>query len=124
MLPQISKITPYYNEWVHKPVDRPLRLFEPWYLEMCTKTPWWLVPAFWIPVISGIIYSQFHDSIENRDIFKVTYIGFFCLALKFKSHLIFIATDISANAILIGRHSNVDIIGICTTSSRFSYGSK
>ncbi|XP_020814994.1 dihydroceramide fatty acyl 2-hydroxylase FAH2 isoform X1 [Drosophila serrata] len=51
MLPQIANLTYCYDEWVHKPVDRPLRLFGPWYLEMCTKTPWWLVPTFWIPVI-------------------------------------------------------------------------
>lgn len=71
MLPQIAKITPYYNEWVHKPVDRPLRLFGPWYLEMCTKTPWWVVPAFWIPVITALIYNQFQEPFANRDILKV-----------------------------------------------------
>ncbi|XP_061392765.1 uncharacterized protein LOC133328233 [Musca vetustissima] len=79
MLPQIAKITPYYNEWVHKPVDRPLRLFGPWYLEMCTKTPWWLVPAFWIPVISTIIYNQFNESVANRDLLKITFLSVYFL---------------------------------------------
>lgn len=71
MLPQISKITAQYDEWVHKPVDRPLRLFGPWYLEMCSKTPWWLVPAFWIPVITNIIYGEFRDVMYNQDTIKV-----------------------------------------------------
>ncbi|XP_058980888.1 uncharacterized protein LOC101893509 [Musca domestica] len=77
MLPQIAKITPYYNEWVHKPVDRPLRLFGPWYLEMCTKTPWWVVPAFWIPVITALIYNQFQEPFANRDILKITFLSLY-----------------------------------------------
>lgn len=65
MLPQIANITKYYDEWVHKPVDRPLRLFGPWYLEMCTKTPWWVVPLFWIPVIIGIAMQEFQAKAQN-----------------------------------------------------------
>uniref|UniRef100_A0A1B0DCY9 Fatty acid hydroxylase domain-containing protein n=1 Tax=Phlebotomus papatasi TaxID=29031 RepID=A0A1B0DCY9_PHLPP len=55
MLPQIGKLGSDYMEWVNKPVDRPLRLFGPWYLEMCTKTPWYIVPIFWIPVIIYLV---------------------------------------------------------------------
>ncbi|XP_075169869.1 fatty acid 2-hydroxylase [Haematobia irritans] len=77
MLPQIPKIAPHYNEWVHKPVDRPLRLFEPWYLEMCTKTPWWLVPAFWVPVITAIIFSQFKEPIESRDFYMISMLSLY-----------------------------------------------
>ncbi|XP_034477837.1 dihydroceramide fatty acyl 2-hydroxylase FAH2 [Drosophila innubila] len=65
MLPQIANITKYYDEWVHKPVDRPLRLFGPWYLEMCTKTPWWVVPLFWIPVIVGFMLPEFQAKAHN-----------------------------------------------------------
>lgn len=71
MLPQIPKITQHYDEWVHKPVDRPLRLFGPWYLEMCTKTPWWLVPAFWIPVITKLLYDEFKYELIQGNTFKV-----------------------------------------------------
>lgn len=67
MLPQIANITKYYDEWAHKPVDRPLRLFEPWYLEMCTKTPWWVVPTFWIPVIIGIASMDMLAKAENSN---------------------------------------------------------
>ncbi|XP_068145633.1 uncharacterized protein Fa2h isoform X1 [Drosophila tropicalis] len=62
MLPQIANITEHYDEWAHKPVDRPLRLFGPWYLEMCTKTPWWVVPLFWIPVIIQCGWQDFYTS--------------------------------------------------------------
>ncbi|XP_053962340.1 fatty acid 2-hydroxylase isoform X2 [Anastrepha ludens] len=59
MLPQISHITRHYDEWVHKPVDRPLRLFGPTYIEMFTKTPWWVIPLFWMPVISKCLWDEF-----------------------------------------------------------------
>uniref|UniRef100_A0A0A1XK58 Fatty acid 2-hydroxylase n=1 Tax=Zeugodacus cucurbitae TaxID=28588 RepID=A0A0A1XK58_ZEUCU len=59
MLPQIWHITRHYDEWVHKPVDRPLRLFGPTYLEVFTKTPWWVVPLFWIPVICKCLWDEF-----------------------------------------------------------------
>lgn len=54
MLSQIGSITKEYSEWVNKPVDRPLRLFGPDCLEVFTKTPWWVVPLFWIPSIMYI----------------------------------------------------------------------
>lgn len=49
-------------DWVNKPVDRPLRLFERNYLEILTKTPWWLVPVFWIPIIIVIIVIGLQDA--------------------------------------------------------------
>lgn len=63
MLPQISSLKENYDEWVNKPVDRPLKLFDAWYLEMLTKTPWWLVPLFWIP---AIIYLFQSESLDNN----------------------------------------------------------
>ncbi|BFG03415.1 dihydroceramide fatty acyl 2-hydroxylase FAH2 [Drosophila madeirensis] len=66
MLPQIANITTCYDEWVHKPVDRPLRLFGPWYLEMLTKTPWWLVPTFWIPVIMWCAWEDIYSSWQDK----------------------------------------------------------
>lgn len=56
MLPQIGRLGAHYTDWVHLPVDRPLRLFRSDWLEMLTKTPWWLVPLFWVPAIAGIIH--------------------------------------------------------------------
>lgn len=56
MLVQIPTLGKHYVEWVNKPVDRQLRLFGPAWLENLTKTPWWVVPAFWIPTILYIIH--------------------------------------------------------------------
>ncbi|XP_032589792.1 dihydroceramide fatty acyl 2-hydroxylase FAH2 [Drosophila grimshawi] len=73
MLPQIGKITKHYDEWVHKPVDRPLRLFGPWYLEILTKTPWWIVPAFWIPSIIACGWQEFQENSHNMKGFTVLF---------------------------------------------------
>lgn len=61
-----------YNEWVNKPVDRPLRLFDTNALEMLTKTPWWLVPCFWIPIILYLIRIGVNDS-HNKNYSNVSY---------------------------------------------------
>ncbi|XP_055693928.1 uncharacterized protein LOC129796178 [Lutzomyia longipalpis] len=61
MIPQIANLGSNYVEWVNKPVDRPLRLFGPWYLEMCTKTPWYIVPLFWIPIIIYLVIRGSKD---------------------------------------------------------------
>lgn len=65
MLSQIGSITEVYTEWVNKPVDRPLRLFGPEWLEMLTKTPWWAVPLFWIPSIIYITKTGLNETNEG-----------------------------------------------------------
>lgn len=62
MVSQIASLGPNYAEWVNKPVDRPLRLFDTTALEMLTKTPWWLVPGFWIPIIIILIKIGINDA--------------------------------------------------------------
>lgn len=57
MIPQIGRLGASYTDWVNKPVDRPLRLFHADWLEMLTRTPWWLVPAFWVPAIASILFG-------------------------------------------------------------------
>lgn len=55
LIPQISKLGDKYAEWVNKPVDRPMRLFSNPVLENLSKTPWYLPPLIWIPIIAFII---------------------------------------------------------------------
>ncbi|KAL1513737.1 hypothetical protein ABEB36_003107 [Hypothenemus hampei] len=51
MLAQVGNLGTNYNEWVTSPVDRELRLFGNYILENLTITPWYVVPAIWIPII-------------------------------------------------------------------------
>ncbi|XP_063048678.1 fatty acid 2-hydroxylase-like [Engraulis encrasicolus] len=40
-----------YNEWVHQPVYRPIRLFESEFLEGRTQAAWYWVLIVWLPAI-------------------------------------------------------------------------
>lgn len=66
MISQISSLGANYTEWVNKPVDRPLHLFDTTMLEMLTKTPWWLVPSFWIPIIILFIKIGIDDAHDKH----------------------------------------------------------
>ncbi|XP_058832892.1 uncharacterized protein LOC131690844 [Topomyia yanbarensis] len=66
MLVQIPTLGKHYADWVNKPVDRELRLFGPALLENLTKTPWWLVPAFWIPSIMYLIHLGVKDQLSKN----------------------------------------------------------
>ena len=52
----MANIGEHYDEWVHSPVNKKLRLFGPEVLEVLTKSPWWLIPLVWIPSIFYIVY--------------------------------------------------------------------
>jgi len=51
----------YYLQQVHQPrhLPQPARLFGPWYLEMFTRTQWWVVPMIWGPITLGFLYAGF-----------------------------------------------------------------
>ncbi|XP_031622038.1 dihydroceramide fatty acyl 2-hydroxylase FAH2 isoform X2 [Contarinia nasturtii] len=66
MIAQIGSLGSNYTEWVNKPVDRPLHLFDTNLLEMLTKTPWWLVPTFWIPIIIFLISMGIDDAYTKQ----------------------------------------------------------
>jgi 4-hydroxysphinganine ceramide fatty acyl 2-hydroxylase len=36
-------------------------LLGPWYLEMFTKTEWYVVPLIWVPIFSYLFYRSFED---------------------------------------------------------------
>ncbi|CAG9766436.1 unnamed protein product [Ceutorhynchus assimilis] len=55
MLKQVGNLGTKYKTWVNCPVDRDLTLFENPLLEMLTITPWYFVPAVWVPVIIYLI---------------------------------------------------------------------
>ncbi|KAF7707617.1 fatty acid 2-hydroxylase [Silurus meridionalis] len=48
---QVGYLGEKYDAWVHQPVNRPIRLFESDFFEANTKTPWFMVPAVWMPLV-------------------------------------------------------------------------
>ncbi|NXU52414.1 FA2H hydroxylase, partial [Turnix velox] len=51
LLWQVGYLGEKYDEWVHQPVDRPIRLFHSDILEYLSKTSWYVVFLVWTPVV-------------------------------------------------------------------------
>ncbi|XP_029464740.1 fatty acid 2-hydroxylase [Rhinatrema bivittatum] len=51
LLWQVGHLREKYDEWVHQPVNRPIRLFHSDFIESCSKTAWYVVLAVWVPVV-------------------------------------------------------------------------
>ncbi|GAA96237.1 uncharacterized protein L969DRAFT_43736 [Mixia osmundae IAM 14324] len=51
----------FYLQQVHQPrhLSEPARLFGPWYLEMLTRTQWFVVPIFWLPIAAYLFAQSF-----------------------------------------------------------------
>ncbi|XP_044515301.1 fatty acid 2-hydroxylase, partial [Gracilinanus agilis] len=58
LLWQVGYLGEKYDEWVHQPVDRPIRLFHSDFLEACSKTSWYIVLAVWFPLV--VYFSWFY----------------------------------------------------------------
>lgn len=59
MLTQLHKLGDRYDEWVNLPVDRVVKLFDYEFFEFLTKTPWYVIPLVWLPIISGIVFTEY-----------------------------------------------------------------
>ena len=57
----MGKLGPGYLDWVHSPVDRPLRLFESSLCEFFSITPWYVVPIIWIPAMLYACWVALQD---------------------------------------------------------------
>ncbi|XP_042336654.1 fatty acid 2-hydroxylase [Sceloporus undulatus] len=51
LLWQVGYLGEKYDEWVHQPVSRPIRLFHSDFIESLSKTAWYMVCLVWIPVV-------------------------------------------------------------------------
>jgi len=59
----------FYLQQVHQPrhLSQPARLFGPWYLEMFTRTSWYVVPLVWLPIATLIGIRSVQQHLENGD---------------------------------------------------------
>lgn len=57
----------YYLQQVHQPrhLPQPAQLFGPWYLELFTRTSWYVVPAIWGPITLGFLYKSYTGQITD-----------------------------------------------------------
>eukprot|EP01097_Dermamoeba_algensis_P009207 TRINITY_DN640_c0_g1_i3.p1 TRINITY_DN640_c0_g1~~TRINITY_DN640_c0_g1_i3.p1 ORF type:complete len:231 (-),score=33.17 TRINITY_DN640_c0_g1_i3:586-1278(-) len=56
VLPQILKMGPEYQDWVHTTATMRMRIFEWDFFEKLSFHPWWYIFLMWIPTISYMVY--------------------------------------------------------------------
>ncbi|XP_064640468.1 fatty acid 2-hydroxylase-like isoform X2 [Lineus longissimus] len=56
---QVGTLGEQYKDWVHNPVDKPLRLFYSDFCEFFSMAPWQLIPSLWIPIAIIFIYMSY-----------------------------------------------------------------
>lgn len=63
----------FYLQQVHQPrhLSKPARLFGPWYLEMFTRTSWYVVPLVWLPIASLIGLKAIQQHLDRGNEFGV-----------------------------------------------------
>jgi len=64
MLPQVMKMGPYYDPWLHTTSTKRIRIFESDYLEKLSFWPWWYIYILWTPLVSTWLYRSavVHDN--------------------------------------------------------------
>jgi sterol desaturase/sphingolipid hydroxylase (fatty acid hydroxylase superfamily) len=50
----VGKLGARYQEWLAFPSmsSEPQRMFDAWFLETFSQTPWWTVPLLWLPLVA------------------------------------------------------------------------
>ncbi|XP_076989143.1 fatty acid 2-hydroxylase [Tamandua tetradactyla] len=59
LLWQVGHLGEKYDEWVHQPVARPIRLFHSDFIEALSKTVWYSVPLVWMPLLLYLSWSYY-----------------------------------------------------------------
>ncbi|KAK9916382.1 hypothetical protein WJX75_002065 [Coccomyxa subellipsoidea] len=62
MLFKVGHLGSNYLQWVHMPAPGQPRFFRSPVLEYLTKTPWWVVPLIWVPIILACLRRAFLGS--------------------------------------------------------------
>ncbi|XP_046591082.1 fatty acid 2-hydroxylase isoform X2 [Neodiprion lecontei] len=76
LLSQVGSLGDRYWEWVNLPVNRPIRLFASNGLERLTVTPWYMVPAVWIPIIFFLLYRGCSIDLKGNFVDSIPQISF------------------------------------------------
>ena len=76
----------FYLEQVHKPrfMRGPAQFFNQWYLELFTRTPWYVVPLFWSPIVYLHLLMALKDFDTNSGlvlVFALIVVGVFAWTL-------------------------------------------
>ncbi|KAJ1394884.1 Fatty acid hydroxylase [Sesbania bispinosa] len=80
---QVGHLGEAYEEWVHQPIiskDGP-RFFQNGFLELFTRTAWWVIPVVWVPVASWFISSSAKLGLPSSNLPPLVLLGIFLWTL-------------------------------------------
>lgn len=66
LLWQVGHLGEKYDEWVHQPVTRPIRLFYSDFVESLSKTAWYSVPVIWMPLMLYLSWSHYRTLAQGN----------------------------------------------------------
>ncbi|KAM4833719.1 fatty acid 2-hydroxylase [Thomomys bottae] len=66
LLWQVGNLGEKYEEWVHQPVTRPIRLFHSDFIEALSKTVWYSVPIIWVPLMLYLSWSYYRTLAQGN----------------------------------------------------------
>uniref|UniRef100_G1R982 Fatty acid 2-hydroxylase n=1 Tax=Nomascus leucogenys TaxID=61853 RepID=G1R982_NOMLE len=66
LLWQVGHLGEKYDEWVHQPVTRPIRLFHSDLIEGLSKTVWYSVPIIWVPLVLYLSWSYYRTFAQGN----------------------------------------------------------
>ncbi|XP_037671832.1 fatty acid 2-hydroxylase [Choloepus didactylus] len=66
LLWQVGHLEEKYDEWVHQPVARPIRLFHSDFVEALSKTVWYSVPLIWMPLLLYLSWSYYQTLTQGN----------------------------------------------------------
>lgn len=80
---QVGHLGEAYEEWVHQPImgkEGP-RFFHSSFLELFTRTAWWVIPLVWVPVASCFISNSIRIGIPTLQLPFLVILGIFVWTL-------------------------------------------
>ncbi|WVZ25757.1 hypothetical protein V8G54_004301 [Vigna mungo] len=80
---QVGHLGEDYDEWVHEPIvskDGP-RFFQSDFLELFTRTAWWVIPTVWLPVASWFIFNSVKSGLPSQQVAPFVLLGIFVWTL-------------------------------------------
>ncbi|XP_078067169.1 fatty acid 2-hydroxylase [Mustelus asterias] len=73
LLWQVGHLREKYDDWVHQPVDRPIRLFYSDFVEACSKTAWYMVPLVWTPIVIFLSWYSYTELAQGNSRFFTSF---------------------------------------------------
>uniref|UniRef100_A0A0R0K178 Fatty acid hydroxylase domain-containing protein n=1 Tax=Glycine max TaxID=3847 RepID=A0A0R0K178_SOYBN len=80
---QVGHLGEAYDDWVHDPIvskEGP-RFFQSGFLELFTRTAWWVIPTVWVPVASWFISNSVKSGLPSLDVALLVFLGIFVWTL-------------------------------------------